>query len=265
MMSERCPKELVELAARAADAARGVLLAHRHAPFAVEDKPDRSLLTVADREAESAMRELILAECPEHGIIGEELGFDRADAEYVWVLDPIDGTQAFVCGIPLYTTLIALTRAGRPLLGLIDQPVTRERWLGASGRATTLNSEPVRARACPQLANAYLCATTPAMFQGAAAAAFARVAERVRSVRYGTDGYAYGLLASGRVDLIVEADLAPYDYIAHVAVVAGAGGALTDWEGRPVPLGPGPARVVASGDPALHARTLEVLAGAGPG
>ncbi|NIR31234.1 MAG: histidinol-phosphatase [Gammaproteobacteria bacterium] len=258
-MPERCPRELIELAARIADVAGTITRKHYRTAVTVEDKPDASPCTVADREAESAMRGLIAAECPEHGISGEEFGFDRPDADYVWVLDPIDGTRAFICGIPLYTTLVALTLGGRPLLGLIDQPVTGERWVGASGWPTTLNGQAVRTRRCPDPAEAYLCSTTPAMFEGADASAFARVAEQVRSVRYGTDGYAYGLLAGGWVDLVVEADLAPYDYLSHVPVVAGAGGVVTDWQGRNLDLSLGAARIVACGDPVLHARTLELL------
>ncbi len=258
-MSEPCPRELLELAARTADVAGAITRKHYRTGVSVEHKADASPCTAADREAESAMRGLIGAECPEHGIVGEEFGAQRPDAEYVWVLDPIDGTHAFICGIPLYTTLVTLTRRGWPLLGVIDQPVTGERWVGATGWPTTLNGRAVHARRCPDVARAYLCATTPAMFRGADAAAFARIAQRVSGVRYGTDGYGYGLLAAGWVDLVVEADLAPYDYLAHAPVVAGAGGVLTDWEGRSVHLSLGATRIVASGDPVLHARTLELL------
>lgn len=251
---------------RTADAARRVTLSYFRAGLPVEDKADRSLITAADREAEAAMREVIAAECPEHGVVGEEFGFQRPYAEYIWVLDPIDGTQAFVCGIPLYTTLIAVTRSGQPLLGLIDQPVLSERWVGAAGHPTRLNERLARTRACSQIARAYLCATTPEMFEGADAAAFERVARRVRSVRYGADGYAYGALASGWVDLVVEADLAPYDYFAHVPIIVEAGGVVTDWEGRHPDLSLGATRIVASGDPVLHAQALELLGdGAGSG
>jgi len=259
-MPQTCPAPFVDLAHRLADAARPVLRRHYRAGGTVSDKPDRSPLTAADGEAEVAMRELITGTYPEHGLIGEECGFHQLDAEHVWVLDPIDGTQAFVCGVPVFTTLIALTRDGAPILGVIDQPVTGERWVGAAGWPTTLNAAPVHTRPCRELARAYLCATSPAMFEkNDESRHFQRLSNQVKSVRYGTDGYGYALVASGLVDLVAEANLAPYDYFAHVPVVQGAGGVVTDWEGRPPNLALGATRVLASGDPMLHARALALL------
>jgi inositol-phosphate phosphatase/L-galactose 1-phosphate phosphatase/histidinol-phosphatase len=206
------------------------------------------------------MRRLIEARLPDHGIIGEEFGRVREAAEYVWVLDPIDGTKSFVSGVPLFGTLIALTRRGRPLLGIIDQPVSRERWVGAVGRSTTLNGAPVRCRACAELAAATLFATTPDMFGGADAAAFAGVAAAAKLVRFGADCYAYGLLAAGFIDLVVEADLKPYDFCPMVAIVEGAGGVVSDWQGRALDLG-SDGRVAVAGDRRTHAAALALLAG----
>lgn len=259
-MQHACPQSFVDLADRLGAAARASVLAHYRTALPVETKSDSSPVTAADRETETVLRELIADAFPAHGVLGEEHGPEQPDADYVWVIDPIDGTEAYICGIPVFCTLIALLEAGRPLLGLIEQPVTGERWLGARGRPTTLNGAPVGTRHCPDLHHARLCATTPNMFTEAEAASFARVARDARIVRYGADGYAYGALACGGVDLIIEADLDAYDYMAHVAVVAGAGGSITDWEGRELSLALGASRVVAAGDATLHARALRLLA-----
>ena len=171
-------------------------------------------VTAADRAAEAAMRGLIESRFPDHGIVGEEYGRVREDAEFVWVLDPIDGTKSFISGVPLFGTLIALTRAGRPILGIIDQPISRERWVGAAGGRSTLNGAAIRCRVSPGLDDATLFATTPEMFRGPDAAGFARVSAAVKLTRFGADCYAYGLLAAGFVDLVLEASLKPYDFCA---------------------------------------------------
>ena len=178
---------LLVFAQHLADAAGEVIRPYFRKPLVVSDKADLSPVTAADRAAEETMRALIEARFPKHGILGEEFGRVREDAELVWVLDPIDGTKSFISGVPLFGTLIALTRAGRPILGIIDQPVLRERWVGAAGRPTTLNGAAVGCRACPVLAAATLFATTPDMFKGEDAAAFARVSAAVKLVRFGAD------------------------------------------------------------------------------
>ncbi|MGH7093003.1 MAG: inositol monophosphatase family protein, partial [Stellaceae bacterium] len=200
------------LAADLADAAGEAIRPYFRVPLQVNDKADSSPVTVADRGAEVVMRRLIAARFSDHGIIGEEFGRERDDAEFVWVLDPIDGTKAFISGLPLFGTLIALAQSGRPIVGVIDQPISRERWVGAAGRETTLNGAPVRCRPCPGLAAATVFATTPDMFKGADAPAFARAAAAAKLVRYGADCYACGLLALGCIDLVIEADLKPYDF-----------------------------------------------------
>jgi inositol-phosphate phosphatase / L-galactose 1-phosphate phosphatase / histidinol-phosphatase len=248
------------LAAELADAAGAEIRPAFRTRLAVDDKPDSSPVTAADRAAEAAMRRLIEARFPDHGIIGEEFGRVREEAEFVWVLDPIDGTKSFISGVPLFGTLIALTRRGRPILGIIDQPISRERWVGAAGRRTTLNGSPMRCRECPGLAAATLFATTPDMFAGADAAAFARLAAVAKLVRYGADCYAYGLLAAGFVDLVVEASLKPYDFCPMVAIVEGAGGVASDWRGRDLDLA-SDGRVAIAGDRRAHAAALALLAG----
>jgi inositol-phosphate phosphatase / L-galactose 1-phosphate phosphatase / histidinol-phosphatase len=206
------------------------------------------------------MRAMIEARFPDHGLLGEEHGRTRPEADYVWVIDPIDGTKSFISGVPLFGVLIALTFKGVPVLGVIDQPILRERWLGAEGRKTTLNGKPVATRACSVLSDATLYATAPDMFTGADAELFGRVRKTVRLARYGADCYAYGLLAAGFIDLVIESSLKPYDFCALAPVIEGAGGEMSDWTGEPLSLR-SDGRVIAAGDPALAVAARAVLAG----
>jgi len=255
-----CPDSLLGFAERLAEASGPILRRYFRSGVAVIDKPDSSPVTIADREAEQALRRLIAVEHPDHGVIGEELGADRPDAEHVWVLDPIDGTKSFITGRPLFGTLIALCRAGRPILGVVDHPALNERWVGASGHPTRHNGTVVKTRACPSLDRAALFASSPHMFEdGHGEAGFTRVRRGAKLVQYGSDCYHYGLVASGHGDLAIEARMAIYDYLAAVPVVEGAGGRVTDWQGKPLTLASGD-RVLAAGDPALHRQALALLA-----
>jgi histidinol phosphatase-like enzyme (inositol monophosphatase family) len=257
-LAEAVPENLVALAERLADAAGEIVRRYFRTPVAVDAKPDLTPVTIADREAERAMRALIAVHAPGHGIIGEEEGRANADAEHVWCLDPIDGTKAFITGKPMFGTLVSLVRRGMPVLGIIDQPVSRERWLGVAGRKTTFNGAPCTTRKCPRLADALLNATTPDMFVGADAAPFARLAGQVRHALYGGDCYAYGLLASGHLDLVVETQLKPWDFCALAPIVAGAGGRMVDWQGGELALG-SDGRVIAAGDPTLITPSIQAL------
>jgi inositol-phosphate phosphatase / L-galactose 1-phosphate phosphatase / histidinol-phosphatase len=252
--------ELVGFAQELADIAGTVLRRHFRRPIAVDYKPDQSPVSIADREAETAMREAIRARFPEHGIAGEEFGVERPDAELVWHIDPIDGTKSFLIGRPQFGILIGLAERGRLALGVIDQPILRERWVGAEGMPTTFQGEAVRTRACAELSDAILCTTSPLMFkQPGEPEAFRRIERRVRYTVYGGDCYGYGLLALGLVDLIVEADLDPYDFSALVPVVTGAGGVITDWQGRALTRD-SVGQVVAAGDARVHGAALARLA-----
>ncbi len=231
---------------------------HFRQPLLVDDKPDLTPVTAADRAAEAVMRALIESNFPEHGIIGEEFGGARQDAEFVWVLDPIDGTKSFISGVPLFGTLIALTHRSRPILGVIDQPISRERWVGATERPTIFNGAPIRCRACPTLAAATLFATTPDMFKGDDATAFAGVSAEVKLTRFGADCYAYGLLAAGFIDLVLEAGLKPYDFSAMVPIVEGAGGIVTDWQGQALDLA-SDGRILVAGDRRTHQAAIALL------
>lgn len=232
----------------------------RH-PLSIDTKADESPVTQADREVEAALREAIAHHYPQHGIFGEEFGALHTEAELVWSLDPIDGTRAFISGNPLWGTLLALLHRGRPVLGLIDIPMLQERWIGAADSPARLNGEICQASACTELRNAILYATSPDIFEGAELAAFDALTDAARMRRYGGDCYSYGLLASGHVDLVVEAGLQPYDYLALMPVIEGAGGVITDWSGQPLSL-ESQGRVVAAATPQLHRQAMRVLGAA---
>jgi histidinol phosphatase-like enzyme (inositol monophosphatase family) len=190
--------------------------------------------------------------------VGEEFGNEREDADWVWVLDPIDGTKAFISGQPTFGTLVALLHQAEPVVGVIDQPISGERWSGARGLPTTFNGEATRTRAAGELASATLYATSPDQFRGLDEAAFAGLSVACGLTRFGLDCYAYGLLALGFVDLVVEADMKLYDFAALVPVVEGAGGVISDWGGRPLGA-ESDGRVAAAGDARLHRAALGLL------
>ena len=259
-MTGSVPAELVALAQRLADAARPIAKRYFRTAVAVDDKTDASPVTIADREAETAMRALLTEHVPQHGVFGEEHGAVRTDADYVWVLDPIDGTKAFITGLPIFGTLIALLHRGVPVMGVIDQPILKERWLGVDGRQSTFNGQPIKVRACAALDKAYMYSTAPQMFGGPLAQRHEALAGKVKLFRWGGDCYAYGLLASGHVDLVVENDLKLYDFAALAPVIKGAGGLITDWKGRELDMR-SDGSVLAAGDPAVHRAAAAVLAG----
>lgn len=258
-----CAEEAALLAAFAqelADIAGPLARTHFRTALGVDWKADKSPVTLADRRIERALREAIVERFPDHGILGEEEAALGADRRVVWVVDPIDGTKSFVCGMPLFGTLIAALVDGRPVAGVIEMPMLGERWLGIANAATRFAGAVCRTSATARLEDARLLATAPDMFDAAEQAAFAALCEGTGLRRYGGDCYAYGLLASGHVDLVVEASLKPYDFMALVPVVEGAGGVITDWTGAPLSLHSG-GRVVAAANPALHAAALKILRG----
>ncbi|MCK5167308.1 MAG: histidinol phosphate phosphatase, partial [Rhodospirillaceae bacterium] len=197
--------EFIDLVTRALDQAREITLSNFKTGISIDSKDDASPVTIADREAERIIREMINDTFPDHGILGEEYGSENVDAEWVWVLDPIDGTAGYVTGKPLFGTLMALAHHGKPVLGAIDAPAMNERWIGSEGEPTTLNGKPVKVRSCEQLGDAWLYATTPDMFIGPDKTAFEKLSAAARRTNYGADCYAYGLLASGHVDIVCEA------------------------------------------------------------
>jgi myo-inositol-1(or 4)-monophosphatase len=216
-------------------------------------------VTAADHAAETTMRTLIRKTFPDHGITGEEAGAERENAEYVWVLDPIDGTKSFIAGLPTWGTLIALTRFGEPVFGMMNQPFIRERFSGDGGAAHyqgPAGERDLRVRPCAGLSEAVLFTTSPLLMNTADRKTFARIEDAVRLSRYGGDCYCYCMLAGGHVDLVIETELKPYDVLPLVPIITGAGGVITTWEGGP-PFAGG--RIVAAGDPRVHAATMAML------
>ena len=217
-------------------------------------------VTEADREAEKAVRALIRAEYPGQGILGEEFGSENASSDHVWVIDPIDGTRSFISGIPLWGTLVGLTRRGNAVAGMMAQPFIGELFYAAGGEAWYEGPHGARqrlsARKTVALSEATLCTTTPALFQGDRRVAYDRLEKAVRLARYGTDCYAYVMLAAGNVDLVVEVGLQPYDIVALIPIIEAAGGVVTEWSGGPAEDGGG---IIAAATPELHAAAMEVL------
>ncbi len=257
---DRCPEDAIAFAHRLADAAGAVHRRWFRRSPALAIKPDSSPVTEADKETERTLRRLIAAAYPDHGIIGEEEGPVRPDAEWAWVFDPIDGTKDFVSGKPVFGSLIALAYRGRPVLGVIDQAIVGDRWIGANGHGTRMNGAPVRVRACPAIAEAIVSTSGPGDYASFVDAELARVRKGAKWLRFGADCINYGLVAAGLMDLVADAGLDTHDFAALEAVVRNAGGVFTDWEGQPVTLG-SDGRVLAAGDSAVHAEALRRIRG----
>jgi myo-inositol-1(or 4)-monophosphatase len=216
-------------------------------------------VTAADRAAETAMRTLIRESFPDHGIVGEEFGNEGIDAEYCWVLDPIDGTKSFIAGMPAWGTLIALTRGGEPVYGMMHQPFTRERFTGDSNAARyrgPAGDRALRVRRCDKLGDALLMTTSPLLMKESDRAAFGVVEQATKLSRYGGDCYAYCMLAAGHVDLVIETELKPYDILPLVPIILGAGGIVTGWDGGSPTAG---GRIIAAGDPRVHQAAMALL------
>ena len=255
--------DYLEFAHRLADLSTAQILPHFRNLDSVANKAegaDFDPVTIADREAEKAVRAAIRGAYPGHGIVGEEFGETAGDDAYCWVIDPIDGTRAFIMGSPLWGTLIGLLESGRPVLGLMNQPFTGERfWAGPDGAhyRGPGGERVLTTRACPALDRATLTTTSPDLLsEGFERERFQAVSECVLDRRFGGDCYAYCLLAAGHLDLIIETDLKPHDIVALIPIVEQAGGRVTQWDGSEAAAG---GRVVASGDPKLHDTVLEML------
>ena len=251
----------IKLANHLADAAGAAIRPFFRSTFNHEAKGDASPVTEADRAAEAAIRTILDAECPHDAIVGEEYGEKSGTSERSWVIDPIDGTVSFMVGRPIFGTLIALLEEGWPVLGVIDQCISGERWLGAAGQETTLNGKPARTRHCPSLGEAVLASTGPQYFDDHCTEHFMALAARTAHKRmvWGGDCYNYGLLAAGHIDVVVESGLKLHDFAALVPVVEGAGGMMCDWSGEPLHAA-SEGRVIALGDPARLDDVLEALA-----
>lgn len=247
------------LANRLADAAGAVIRPMFRGDWSHERKTDDSPVTEVDKATEAAMRAILESEVPDDGIIGEEYGTRNEGAARQWVLDPIDGTISFMAGRPIFGTLISLIQDGWPVLGIIDQPIARERWAGRIGHDTTLNDDPVRVRSCKSLSDATLASSGPQYFSDEDGAAFMSLAAQTsKIVVWGGDCYNYGLLAGGHLDIVCESGLKLYDYAALVPIVEGAGGLMADWQGNPLDAS-SDGRVLALGEPARLEDVLEAM------
>lgn len=217
-------------------------------------------VTEADRAAETAMRAMIRRTFPKHGIIGEEFGDERIDAPYVWVLDPIDGTKAFIAGMPAWGTLIGLLQDRAPVYGLMHQPFIGERFSGDGAGARyrgPAGDRRLTVRNCPALKQAMLYTTSPLLMSDEERSRFTRLEGAVRLSRYGGDCYAYCMVAAGYIDLVAECGLKPHDIIPLIPIIEGAGGIVTDWQGGPATAG---GRILAAGDKRLHEQAVKLLA-----
>jgi inositol-phosphate phosphatase/L-galactose 1-phosphate phosphatase/histidinol-phosphatase len=226
-------------------------------------KEDDSPVTKADREIEEIIRAEIEKKFPEHGIIGEEYGNKNVDADYVWVLDPIDGTSSFIIGRPIFGTLIALTYRKKPILGIMNQPISGERWIGIEGQGSWFNGKKIQTRNCTEISDAVMCASSPFFFKNEDAEILKRVTaqtkyQRLGGIIYGGDCYSYSSLASGFVDLIIEPELKVYDYAALIPIIEMAGGVVTDWNGNDLELKSN-VRLIACANKELHQKVLKIL------
>ncbi|WP_430465142.1 histidinol-phosphatase [Tabrizicola sp.] len=254
--------DLVATAHALADAARKATLLHFRTPGLTADNKETQRfdpVTVADRLSEERMREILAARRPQDAILGEEYGAKPGTSGLTWVLDPIDGTRSYLCGTPTWGVLVAVSDAEGPVYGIIDQPYIGERFEGGLGRAEVngpMGRAPLKARAPRPLAEAIVMTTFPEVGTAEEGAAFRRVAAKAKLVRYGTDCYAYALIAAGQIDLVIEAGLQAYDVQAPIAVIEAAGGIVTDWQGRPAPQG---GQILAAANREIHAEALALL------
>jgi myo-inositol-1(or 4)-monophosphatase len=262
--------ETIAFAHRLADAAGAVIRPYFRRRLDIDDKgaakgKEFDPVTAADRGAEEALRALIGRERPKDAILGEEFGETKGTSGRRWVLDPVDGTRAFITGHHMWGTLIALEVEGERLLGIIDQPVLRERFIGYPGTAEVITPEdttPLRTRVCAGLAEAIVTTTHPwSYFSEGEEEAFARVASAARMSRFGGDCYGYALLAAGYTDLVIESSLRPWDVAALVPVVENAGGIVTDWQGQPLDTSSSHYAIIAAGDPRVHEEAVKLLGG----
>lgn len=222
-------------------------------------KLDASPVTATDKAVELCLRERINDRFPDHGILGEEFGAEGLDREFVWVLDPIDGTKAFVAGLPVFGTLISLTHRGNPVIGLIENPTTGDRWFGASGQVTTLNNAPIMSASTIALEEAFMSTGNPDAFDATNKRRLEHLQRTTRWCVFGGSCIAYGRIADGSLDICIDEGLSPFDYCALVPVINGAGGLITDWSGAPLTIASG-TQCVASANETLHQQVLASLA-----
>ena len=257
-MRTTCPDEFICFAEELADAARVVALKYFRNLGSIEYKRDGSPVTAADREAEAMVRQMITERYPAHSVVGEEHGSVSSDGPWSWVIDPIDGTQRFIHGQPTFGCLIALLHEHQPVLGIIDMPALNERWLGVTGKRSLHNGDDCQSNAQKRLTEATVFATSIDMFTDSERQKFDRLSTAARFRNFGADCYAYGLLASGHADIVMESDMSIYDFLALVPVIEGSGGCISDWHGKPLNYLSG-RQVLATANPILHEQCLAMI------
>lgn len=252
----------LQIAEHAVEEAGKIVRPYFRRTLSIDDKMDESPVTRADRESEQAIRTILQKETPDFGIIGEEYGNSSGLGKFHWVIDPIDGTRAFITGRPLFGILIALLYEGTPVLGIIDQPITQERWTGMKGQPSQFTSRfggEIGTRSCSTIQQAEASCTAPEILMDSPNPHWKSLCQQVKRMSWGGDCYAYGLLALGQIDLILEYGNKIWDWAALVPIIEGAGGIMTDWQGNALTLGNKNSSVLALGDPALKRQAISLL------
>lgn len=251
--------QFVDDANRFADISRAIVRDEIHQKRVVTVKSDATPVTPTDQKIERALRKAIEQTYPEHGIVGEEYDDQNSGADYVWVLDPIDGTMAFIAGLPTFSTLISLTWRGSPILGIMDSPITQERWIGVDEIGSTLNGKTIRSRSCKKLNHAFAHTSSPLYFTTKNdIASYDRIVSSVEFTIFGGGCHAFGRVADGYIDVAFETAHDIHDYLALVPIIRNAGGVISDWQGNPLTLNSGP-QFLASGDPEVHSQAMNIL------
>lgn len=257
-------QKIIDFANHLADLSAEITKKYFRLPNGEISKEDDSPVTKADREIEEVLRREIIKNFPTHGIIGEEFGNHNENSDYVWILDPIDGTSSFIIGRPIFGTLIALSFRGKSILGVMNQAITGERWIGIQNQNSWLNGKKIESRkTCHELKDAILCTTSPFFFQNGDEKIFQKLSSKTKyqnfgGVVYGGDCYLYAMLASGFVDLIIDPGLKIYDYAALIPIIEMAGGVVSDWQGNELKLQSG-ARMLAAGNKEIHQQALRAI------
>ncbi len=257
-ISARVLDGLVSVAEKLARISRQMLAGATGDSAAAESKPDRTFVTAMDRAIEQRLREEIGRRFPDHGVWGEEFGRTNPDAEFQWVIDPIDGTAQFIAGIPVYSTLIALSQGDIPIIGAMDFPATDERWTGCIGRPSLHNDKPCHVRQCANLGSAVMSTSSPDFYSEIERPALDALRDQTRWRIYGGAAMSYARLAGGRTDLACDTGFQVYDFAAMRPIIEGAGGIITDWDGKPLTL-TSQHRLVAAGSVSIHTAALEVI------
>ena len=254
----KIPQQLIKLANKCADASGKIIKKYFRKKIKINLKKDNTPFTKADIEAEKIIRELILKQEPNCGFVGEETGSVNMNREYCWVVDPLDGTKSFITGKPTFGTLIGLLKNNKPVLGILNQPILNERWVGIAGVETKYNNKKVRVRKCKSIKGAKMYATSPMMFQGRNKKIYKNVRAKIGECLFGADCYSHGLMSLGFVDVILEANLKPWDYIASASIISGAGGKITDWNDNDLNL-QSDGRILATGDSNIHKQIIKII------